>query len=185
MKRRTLDLLACPECHGGLNLQAEGGNYVEHGNLHCTGCNKVYPIEKSIPHFIRSDELTGLNRRFARAYDWVSYLYRYVESGRVGRVGICELCLQCRCRRSYPRHNRWVGRYITSDDDWRLGRGRDIELVKVLVECGFTDIVGKHVPKLTNEVGSRNDVANRLRKIIGSKVDTTGDDWRTVGDFTA
>jgi hypothetical protein len=69
-----------------------------------------------------------------------------------------------------------------------LAMGRHPEktlLVQVGRSRGFTDIVGKHVPKLTNEVGSRNDVANRLRKIIGSKVDTTGDDWRTVGDFTA
>jgi ubiquinone/menaquinone biosynthesis C-methylase UbiE/uncharacterized protein YbaR (Trm112 family) len=80
MKRSTIDLLMCPECHGGLALQGEGGEHVERGSLHCTGCNKVYPIEKSIPHFIRSDELTGLNRRFAHAYDWVSYLYRPVST---------------------------------------------------------------------------------------------------------
>ena len=80
MKHSTIDLLVCPKCHGGLNLQAEGGTYVEQGNLQCTGCNTVYPIEKGIPHFIRSDELTGLNRRFARAYDWVSYLYRPVST---------------------------------------------------------------------------------------------------------
>ena len=80
MKHSTIDLLVCPKCHGGLNFQVEGGTYVEHGNLQCTGCNTFYPIEKGIPHFICSDELTGLNRRFARAYDWVSYLYRPVST---------------------------------------------------------------------------------------------------------
>lgn len=69
-----------------------------------------------------------------------------------------------------------------------LALGRHPEktlLVQVGRLRGFTDIVGKHIPKLTNDVRSRNDVANRLRRIVGNQVDTTGDDWRTAGDFTA
>lgn len=49
---------------------------------------------------------------------------------------------------------------------------------------GFTDILGRHIPRLTNDAAKRNDIANRLAK-IGCKVDTTGDDWRSTGDFSA
>jgi hypothetical protein len=69
-----------------------------------------------------------------------------------------------------------------------LALGRHPEktlLVQVGRLRGFTDIVGKHIPKLSNDVSSRNDVANRLRKIVGNAVDTTGDDWRAAGDFSA
>lgn len=57
-------------------------------------------------------------------------------------------------------------------------------LVQVGDLRGFTDILGKHIPKLTNDLAKRNDLANRLRK-IGCNVDTTGDDWHSAGDFTA
>ena len=55
-------------------------------------------------------------------------------------------------------------------------------LVQIGEVRGFTDIVGKHIPRLSDDPARRNDIANRLRK-IGCKVDTTGDDWRTTGDF--
>jgi len=57
-------------------------------------------------------------------------------------------------------------------------------LVQVGEVRGFTDILGKHIPRLTNDTAKRNDIANRLAK-IGCKVDTTGDDWRNTGDFSA
>ncbi|MGA2589165.1 MAG: nucleotide-binding protein [Bryobacteraceae bacterium] len=66
-----------------------------------------------------------------------------------------------------------------------LGRHPDKTLLVQVGEVrGFTDILGKHIPKLTNEASKRNDIANRLAK-IGCKVDTTGDDWRATGDFSA
>jgi predicted nucleotide-binding protein len=57
-------------------------------------------------------------------------------------------------------------------------------LVQVGEVRGFTDILGKHIPKLTNDPAKKNDIANRLAK-IGCKVDTSGDDWRNTGDFSA
>ena len=55
-------------------------------------------------------------------------------------------------------------------------------LVQVGEVRGFTDILGKHIPRLTNDSSKRNDIANRLRK-LGCNVDTTADDWRTAGNF--
>lgn len=66
-----------------------------------------------------------------------------------------------------------------------LGRHPEKTLLVQIGEVrGFTDILGKHIPKLTNDVSKRNDIANRLQK-IGCKVDTSGNDWRTTGDFSA
>jgi ubiquinone/menaquinone biosynthesis C-methylase UbiE/uncharacterized protein YbaR (Trm112 family) len=76
MKRTTLDLLACPACHAPLALLAERSTAdVEAGCLRCTDCGREYPIEAGIPRFIEAAELSGLNRRFARLYDWFSYVY--------------------------------------------------------------------------------------------------------------
>lgn len=47
----------------------------------------------------------------------------------------------------------------------------------------FTDIGGMHILRLTGNDDSRNEFANRLRK-LGCKVDTVGDHWLRAGDFT-
>jgi predicted nucleotide-binding protein len=48
----------------------------------------------------------------------------------------------------------------------------------------FSDIAGKHLVRLTNEWAKRNELANRLAKILGDVVDRKGSDWTTAGDFT-
>ena len=76
----TLELLACPDCHAGLSLQPAAsekgmpaaGNYF----LRCEKCRKDFPIRDGIVYFLESKLLTGLNRRFARMYDWMSWFYR-------------------------------------------------------------------------------------------------------------
>lgn len=66
-----------------------------------------------------------------------------------------------------------------------LALGRHPEktlLIQVGKLRGFTDIAGKHVIRLSNSFDSRNDVANRLRR-LGCEVDTQGTDWTNAGDF--
>jgi ubiquinone/menaquinone biosynthesis C-methylase UbiE/uncharacterized protein YbaR (Trm112 family) len=76
MKRTTLELLACPACHGELYLQVSSGNgLIESGNLSCPTCQKVFPIRQGMPHFIQENELEGLNRTFAHLYDRFSWIY--------------------------------------------------------------------------------------------------------------
>jgi ubiquinone/menaquinone biosynthesis C-methylase UbiE/uncharacterized protein YbaR (Trm112 family) len=76
MKRKTLDFLLCPACHGELQLQISSGNgSVENGSLTCLACQKIYPIKRGIPHFIKEEDLSGLNKPFARMYDWFSWIY--------------------------------------------------------------------------------------------------------------
>ena len=64
-----------------------------------------------------------------------------------------------------------------------LGRHPD---KTILVEVGklrkFSDIVGRHVVKLSNDYAKRNDLANRLEK-LGCRVDKQGTDWTKAGDF--
>jgi uncharacterized protein YbaR (Trm112 family)/protein-L-isoaspartate O-methyltransferase len=76
----TLDLLACPHCHAGLTLlkeesktpKAAAGTY----SLRCKKCRQIFPIRDGIVHFLGPKSLTGLNRRFAAMYDWMSWFYR-------------------------------------------------------------------------------------------------------------
>jgi predicted nucleotide-binding protein len=57
----------------------------------------------------------------------------------------------------------------------------------LLVQVGdvrdISDIAGKHLVHLTNTAASRKELAQRLRTKLKFKVDTTGDQWLTIGDF--
>jgi predicted nucleotide-binding protein len=58
----------------------------------------------------------------------------------------------------------------------------------VLIQLGhlrpFSDIGGRHVVFLSNEVTSRQEFVTKLAN-AGCNVDTKGTDWLTVGDFAA
>ena len=49
-----MEILACPVCKGGLQLSvdAEEGDEVVTGTLHCAVCNESYPIEDTIPNLL-------------------------------------------------------------------------------------------------------------------------------------
>lgn len=67
-----------------------------------------------------------------------------------------------------------------------IAMGRDESRV-VLVEFGsvqaFSDVHGRHVVRLDNSVGKRQDLAVRLRD-AGCSVQLDGNDWHTAGDLT-
>ena len=76
MKRSTLELLCCPGCQSVLSLRDEhGSGPVDEGNLFCPNCERSFLIKNGIARFIDPQELEGLNRRFARSYDWFSHIY--------------------------------------------------------------------------------------------------------------
>jgi hypothetical protein len=68
-----------------------------------------------------------------------------------------------------------------------MALGRDPKRT-ILVEVGdlrpFSDVAGRHAVRLSNESGSRQELANRLRT-AGCDVDTNGKDWHQAGDFSA
>lgn len=45
------------------------------GSLSWAACKRDYPIHEGIPHLIEPQELSGLNRRFARLYDRFAAVY--------------------------------------------------------------------------------------------------------------
>jgi len=90
MKRNSLDLLACPACRAPLTLHNGTAGPVESGRLRCEGCQKDYPIEQGIPHFVQPEQLTGLNRRFSRMYDLYSWGYRAFSKIAFAYIGMSE-----------------------------------------------------------------------------------------------
>ena len=60
MKKRVLDILACPTCHADLDLETYIGEEieVEEGKLECIGCHKKYPIISGVPRVL-PDHLMG------------------------------------------------------------------------------------------------------------------------------
>ena len=85
MKRTTLNLLACPDCHAGLELPGERGTA-----LVCPHCRKQYPIVDGIPHFITPEGTTGFNRRFSHMYDLFAWGYRTFSRIAFAYIGMDE-----------------------------------------------------------------------------------------------
>ena len=56
MKRRLLDLLACPGCRTQLEISVveEQDGDIREGELVCSACGKKFPIAKSIPRFVEA-----------------------------------------------------------------------------------------------------------------------------------
>ncbi len=87
MKNTSIDLLECPTCHSDLVLQAASGKgTIETGSLVCFICHKEYLIRQGITHFIKEEELVGLNKKFAHLYDWFSWIY-----GAFSKIGFLLL----------------------------------------------------------------------------------------------
>ena len=84
--RPALDVLACPNCHGVLEIRPLAGGE----GYHCPTCQKDYPVVDGIPHFIRHEELTGWNKRFAGMYDWISWGYRVFSKLAFAYIGMSE-----------------------------------------------------------------------------------------------
>ena len=53
-----MDILACPVCKGKLelNVEAEEGEEIVTGSLHCSRCDATYPIIDSIPRLLPPDQ---------------------------------------------------------------------------------------------------------------------------------
>ncbi len=54
MRRRLLEILACPRCKGDLDVEVAEENEEEilTGKLICRSCGEVYPIEDGIPNML-------------------------------------------------------------------------------------------------------------------------------------
>ncbi len=54
MKKKLMDILACPVCKGDLklNIEREDEREVITGSLYCAKCNQRYPIVDAIPNLL-------------------------------------------------------------------------------------------------------------------------------------
>ena len=54
MKRKLMDILACPVCKGELTLTItrEDGEEIVEGSLRCESCSETYPIEDTITNML-------------------------------------------------------------------------------------------------------------------------------------
>jgi SAM-dependent methyltransferase len=108
MKRRAVELLACPACHSHLAMQsdAEEGAEIVVGRLTCTACAAGYPIEGGIPRFTRVHSrghdatarafgfqwkrYSSLDARYrAQFLDWLDPVQPEFFSGRTVLEGGC------------------------------------------------------------------------------------------------
>jgi uncharacterized protein YbaR (Trm112 family) len=57
MKRKLMEILACPMCKGELQLsvEEEDGKEIISGSLYCQKCDHSYPIVDSIPNLLPPD----------------------------------------------------------------------------------------------------------------------------------
>ncbi len=72
MNFTPLDLLVCSRCQFDLIYRVTGEGNIFTGTLICSNCQANYPVIDGIPHFIKTEPLSGFNRRFARMYDRIS-----------------------------------------------------------------------------------------------------------------
>jgi len=85
-RRTSLDVLACPDCHGVLTiLPVPGGEAYR-----CPVCQNDYPVLAGIPRFIQPESLTGLNKRLSKMYDWFSWGYRAFSKVAFAFIGMTE-----------------------------------------------------------------------------------------------
>ena len=71
MRRRALDLIVCPVCKSDFNVfvTESNGDDIVSGQLQCCGCNRTYPIRRSIPRLLPG-ALPLDRQRTSDAFGW-------------------------------------------------------------------------------------------------------------------
>jgi ubiquinone/menaquinone biosynthesis C-methylase UbiE/uncharacterized protein YbaR (Trm112 family) len=86
VRRALLELLACPNCGGAIELvesHEENAVRVLRGTLLCASCARRYPLEKGVPRLVKATEdVSEICRRFSVQWLWRSH----------GRFESAELC---------------------------------------------------------------------------------------------
>lgn len=85
-QKPALDVLACPACHGNLEIWTSSGGE----SYRCQSCALEYPVIGGIPHFIEVQQLGGQNRNFSIAYNWFSWVYRVFSKMAFFVIGMPE-----------------------------------------------------------------------------------------------
>ena len=90
MKYKTLDILTCPFCREHVEFLGTKAEDIQSGTLQCNNCSRTYSVIQGIPRFVKPEALTGLNRHFARMYDWFSWIYVPFSKAAFALLGMSE-----------------------------------------------------------------------------------------------
>ena len=73
MKERLLQYLACPACHGAIELltvTAHDGSELIEGELVCSSCRQRFPVHRGIPRFAELDRIESEKAATAASFGW-------------------------------------------------------------------------------------------------------------------
>lgn len=78
MRARLLPLLACPDCSSAITGDFE--EELEEGELHCSGCDRVFPVHQGVPTILPSEiDATTLQVASEFGEQWKRYAARRQE----------------------------------------------------------------------------------------------------------
>ena len=75
MKKKLLELLACPKCYGSLKAKNDDTDEILEGELECLNCAVKYPITNGIPRFVEPD-----NYASSFGYQWNLFRKEQIDS---------------------------------------------------------------------------------------------------------
>ena len=82
MKERLVEMLACPDCGGGLQLEAgrREGDEIMDARLECAGCGRGFPVVRGVPRLLPL-ELSHEKEKTASAFgwEWTNYVELHPE----------------------------------------------------------------------------------------------------------
>ncbi len=153
MKRRLLDLLACPECHGTLaptRALPEAGDIVE-GELACSRCSARYPVRRGVPRLLPkalADEAVATAQRFG--YEWTRFSeirpeYEEQMLGWIAPVG----------------REAFAGRRVL---DAGCGKGRHLRLAAAF---GAKDVIGIDLGPAVDAAAQNTDDLDHVHVVQG------------------
>lgn len=77
MRKRLLEILACPACAGSLEVieatRTDGPNWIEEGRMRCSACAREYPILHGVPILL----MDGVSQRSSRISGRWSFDYQW------------------------------------------------------------------------------------------------------------
>ena len=149
MRRALLELLACPNCGGVIELaesHEENAIRVLRGTLLCTSCARSYPIEKSIPRLVKATEdVREIGRRFS--LQWLWRWHGRFESGERCYGVDDEVCMSWVKERLQTLRKAAQGDWVL---DVGCGAGQKTEILARL--CPEQNIVGMDLGSESLEV---------------------------------
>lgn len=69
MRAALTPMLRCPHCQSRLSLSSPAQEWIEEGDLQCTGCGRPYPITQGVPRLVREEGLIAATRE-GFTYQW-------------------------------------------------------------------------------------------------------------------